>query len=553
MTSPGRRDRPERIPAAIATAAWAAAVIAAAGVAVAAPPAAVSRVTYLAGGSVYVGAGRSEGLAEGDTLWVVRDERTVAGLRVTFLSTHSASCDTFAVAARPQVGDAVRFRARPAEAAQAQAAADTLSVFEFSDAPADSVAPSPPSSARAMRPRAEPGNVMRGRVGVRFLAVQSELGSDFNQPALDLRLDGTDMAGSSLDFAADLRGRRTTRIVDGASQVEARTSVYRLSAAVHDAGGRRRLTLGRQSSPTLAAVSLFDGALAEVGGERWTAGLFGGSQPEPTHLRVSGDILEHGGFLEWRQAPLAARRWSVALGGVGSYENGELNRNFLFAQAFYRDARFSTWVTQEVDINSGWKRTAGEDLLAPTSTFVTASAQLPRGFALRAGYDSRRNVRLYRDRETPQTEFDDRLRRGAWAGASVRLWDRLRLGGDGRLHDAAGERGTSWSASAETWRLLVPGARALASYSRYRDDRTETWLLAGRLGADPLPWAHLGVGGGTRNSTDRLSGLESPVRWLSADLELGLPHRLLFTGTLERTLGDFENLLQEYAGLSWRF
>ena len=50
-------------------------------------------VTYLAGTSVYVGAGRDAGVAEGTLLTVFRGAATIATLKVVFLSSRQASCE----------------------------------------------------------------------------------------------------------------------------------------------------------------------------------------------------------------------------------------------------------------------------------------------------------------------------------------------------------------------------------------------------------------------------------------------------------------------------
>ena len=50
------------------------------------------RITYITGSSVYVDAGRNQGLREGDRLEVVRGDEVVGVLTLTFLSTNKASC-----------------------------------------------------------------------------------------------------------------------------------------------------------------------------------------------------------------------------------------------------------------------------------------------------------------------------------------------------------------------------------------------------------------------------------------------------------------------------
>ena len=51
----------------------------------------MSVVTYISGRSVYVGAGRADGVREGTLLEVLRARAVIATVRVAFLASHSAS------------------------------------------------------------------------------------------------------------------------------------------------------------------------------------------------------------------------------------------------------------------------------------------------------------------------------------------------------------------------------------------------------------------------------------------------------------------------------
>ena len=519
-------------------------VVAACGIAAAA---ATTRVTYLAGGTVYVEAGKLEGLREGDTLRVIRDGVGIAGLRVTYLSSHRASCDTFAVVQAPRVGDDVRFEPH-APLPVARAGADSSGAAAASgDSPAAATAAVDTTrSRRGPRP-------YRGRVGLRYLSIQSSNGAgSVRQPALDLRFDGTGIAGI-LDLAADARSRRTSWIrSDGSVQNDGQARVYRLALGLHDEAGRYRITLGRQTSPALAAVSLFDGALLESAGQRWSAGLFSGTQPEPADLGLSTDILEYGGFAGLHSPPRATRRWRMDLGAVSSYAGGQPNRDFAFAQASLQDPRLSLSGTQEVDFNRGWKIALGEPSWSATSTFLLARVQVVEPFAVRGGFDNRRNVRLYRDRLTPETDFDDRYRQGAWGGASLELIRHLRFDGDYRVRGGA-DASHTWSGSMEAFRLGPVHALVRGRYSIYRSDPTESQLLTLSFGLDPIPGTHVETSGGTRTTTDRASGIEERIEWQSVDFDLALARRWYVNGSYERDQGGVDRTTQAYTGLSWRF
>jgi hypothetical protein len=509
----------------------------------AAPIAGSARVTFLAGASVYVEAGRLDGLREGDTLTVIRDGGVIARLLARDLSSHRASCDTFAVVSAPAVGDLVRFVPHTADAGSA---GSPLASSGTEPALIDTAAAPPPDASRSR---------LRGRVGVHAIAVQSSAGSGFAQPAVDLRLDQRD-AGGAWDFALDVRARRTVATGGAASAPDRSTTrVYRMAAVLHDRDSRWRLSAGRQSSAGIASVSLFDGVLAEHNARRFSVRLFSGMQPEPLGMRLSNDILEHGAAVEWRSAPglEPRRRWSLAAGAVSSYHGAEPNRDFGFVQGFFSAPRVTMFVTQEADLARGWKRELGEPALALTSTFASARVVLHEGVTASAGYDNRRSVRLWRDRLTPENLFDDEFRQGAWAGVSVTPWKWLRVTTDGRLQGAAGDHATSWTGGAELVRVTPLLLTLRARMTRVDGDPTDAGLLSLALALDPAAGVHLELLGGSRFTRYTALGVEDRSRWEGVDADIAVGGHWYLSASYEHEHGDLADLHQEYAGISRRF
>ena len=365
-------------------------------------------VSQLSGGMVYVEAGRKDGLLEGDTLIVMRAGKPVAWLRAAYLASHRAACDTLRLLSLPKAGDLAQFTDRRLLVP----AGPSLPGGAGASPAWAGIAGTTPASAR--KPSL---SRLKGRVGLTYLLVDTDGRGRLSQAAVDARVLGTHLWGAPLDWTADVRTRRVSYDrAGGVTIAEGLTRVYRFNMSGYDASGRYFVTLGRQTASALASVSIFDGALAEARGRRWNSGLFVGAQPEPIRLGLSGEIMEMGAYVEYHQPEGSESHWSVTGGGVSSRQAGSPNRDFTFAQFYYTDGGLSLSASQEIDVNRGWKRDLGEPLLSPTSTFLSASARVAPHLSARGGYDNRRNVRLYRDYITPETAFDDRFRRGAWAG-----------------------------------------------------------------------------------------------------------------------------------------
>ena len=508
--------------------------------------AASAHVSYLAGRSAYVDVGQAEGLALGDTLRVTRGGRDVARLRVSFLSLHRAACDTLWTRTPLATGDEVTFRPGPVAGAPMPAADTTVAAVARADSIRREAVLPPPRARAAVR-----STRTRGRIGTRWLSVVTDGAGQFQQPGLELRLDDRDRMGGHVDAALDVRGRRTVRETPTGTELEELSRVYRASMTLRSEDGRQRLTLGRQSSPTLASISLFDGALAEWSGDRHAAGVFAGTQPDPLRYRWSGDIVEGGGFVEWHAPALAPARWAASLGGVSSRAGGELNRDFAFAQGWWFSRAVSASFAQELDVNSGWKLSAGEPPLSWTSSFATVRVPAGEHLALQSGFDNRRNVRLWRDRDTPETEFDDRYRQGAWGGATLDVGTHVRGGTELRV-GSGGDRSQTWTVNGELYRATRWNGLLRGRWSRFTSPASASGLLSLAAGFDPLPQSHVEWTGGWSRTRDSATGFEDVARWLGVDVDLALGGRWYANGGFERQSGAAGGSRLFQAGLSVR-
>jgi len=530
-------------------------------------------VTTVSLSSVYISAGEAEGLSAGDRLEVVRDGVVMALLEVRLTTPHKADCRRVEGTGEIRAGDAVRPGIAPAPAAATQPdpppdpAPEEAGTTAAGDPPAEAPAPAPePAPAPVTAPAPAPAAAthsglrafgLRGRVGVRFMGVwDSNDGPDYQQPAIDFRIDGTRVGGSDFDMYADVRARRSYRtFADGDSQTENRTRVYRLAGAWQQAGSPFRLTFGRLLSPSLAVVSLLDGFLGEYRKDRFAAGVFAGTEPDAEDFGYSGAVRDYGGFAEYGSAVAAKRRWAMTGGAVASHEEGTINREFLFLQGRYDDRRLSGFFTQEIDINRGWREEQEGDRWTATSGYASLRWRATDTFGLNAGYDSRRNVLLYRDYISPETDFDDRYRRGFWFGADGRAGDHFNYGISFRRSDA----GDDDTADAAT---ILLGLRGLTSAglnlstrgTRYTNVQLEGWLVSLAASFNLTARSLLEAYGGVRRETVLGSWVpEENHEWYGLNWDLFAGRHWMFTTTLERNQGQAEDNDQVYATMSYRF
>lgn len=488
---------------------------------------ALTKITYVSGASIYLEAGRDQGVASGDSAEARRDGRRVAGLIVREVTSRRALCDTFAVVSMPQIGDEVRYLARALPAA----AADS----NITDTGAS---PARPITSRSSR------RTWRGRIGAGFLNVDPENGSAIRQPTLDLRIDRW---GEAIDIHGDARGRSTG--VAGATDREAR--VYRLAATLHDDLSSRRLTFGRQVLSAAPGAAFFDGVVAEVDHGDWTFGAFGGGAPEPNDFAPSFSQVQAGGFARVRRTR-ERRSWSATLGFLDARYKGVIDRDALFLDLSHTAPGRSLFAAEEIDLNPGWKRDLGDPAVSATSTFVFGRQSIGRTLALDAGFDNRRSVRLARDRESSETAFDDRYRRGGSTGLTwePRLW--LRVAGSGRW-----SAGLPHASRSFTGMLYVRRPKALDLSLRLRatkiEGESDGWL---RVAEGEWTWGPSGrvvIRGGWEHWNDPNGITETADRWQGVELERSLGARIYGFASGERRDGDAGRVIQSQLGLGYFF
>lgn len=489
-------------------------------------------VVYLTGASIYIGAGRVDGLVEGQTVSVIRQDSIAATLRVVFLSSRQAACERIQGSVDIVVGDLIRYQPAPLTAPTAVVAARRTTRHRLS------------------------GPGIHGRIGARYLVAQESPGSGgFNQPSLDLRFDGLGVAGTPIGMTVDVRTRRTTSSrSDGTSTVDGHTRLYQAALLWNQPGSGFRLAVGRQYLTAVTSVSLFDGGLVEVGGSHLTVGAFGGTEPAPADLGYSREVQDFGGYFQLHSASGSGSPWSMTAGGVGSYSSGKANREFAFLQTSVSTRAFSFYGLQEVDYYRPWKVQQGESSISPTSTYVSTSLRPARWLALNVAYDNRRSVRLYRDAVDPATSFDDAYRKGVWSGISL-IGRRVRLSGDVRFSDG----GSSGSATAYTGTFGLDRMTPLhlgftGRFTQYRNATIDGTILTGRLGADPWQAMHVDLTGGLRNENVPLADpSHRNISWYGVDVDVSIARSWYLSLSGQRERAPDITTTQFYGSLSWRF
>jgi hypothetical protein len=218
-------------------------------------------------------------------------------------------------------------------------------------------------------------------------------------------------------------------------------------------------------------------------------------------------------------------------------------------------SRASLMLQQDVDMTRGWKRDAGESAVTLTNTFASAHYRVSRAVDLDAGYDNRRNIRLYRDFVSPETQFDDTYRQGIWGGAGVGFARRYRVGLTARTNTGGSSGNANTYTALMAANHLTPAQLDFRLRStHYDNDASDGWMNTLTAGCSITEGWMFELFGGRRNDHSKLfSANDSNTSWFGADMDVDIGRSVYLNLSGEHNTGGEGSYNQVYSGVSWRF
>ena len=501
------------------------------------PPRNWAAVTYVSGSTIYLEVGSKQGVKEGTIFTVVRAGQTIGELSASFVSSSRTACAVTRSSSAITVGDSVSY---------------VPVVVEQVPTTLTAAGSRPVTRAGTRR------SPVRGRVGLRYLTINQPGGSTLRQPSVDLRLDGAQIGGSSMGLAVDVRMQRTS-VTGGSSSATSApagaTRVYQAALIRQSSPTGTRLAMGRQFATVLSPIGIFDGVALDVNGSKWSGGGLVGTMPDGGSFAPSAATTEAGLWLQRHSAQGSASPWSATVGAIGSYNRGEIDREFAYLRGTLNTRVVSIYAAEEIDVNRGWKRQAEGSFATFTSTVLTAQVSMSRALSISGGLDSRRSVRLYRDFVNPEIAFDDALRQGQWGEVSLRPSRHFRLSSDIRSSGGGSEgKSQAFTASASATQLTPLGLGLRARTTQYTGAITEGRLSSVAVEVAPGQAVRLSLNAGVRTSLMPSAGLPATrLTWAGGDLDVAVGRSLYIMLSTYRESGTASASVQTYAAVTWRF
>ncbi|MCA9732435.1 MAG: hypothetical protein H6696_13120 [Deferribacteres bacterium] len=376
-------------------------------------------VKYISIESVYIDAGRDDGLAAGDTVQVVRDNQIVAYVVIKNIAKNSASCQVIRSVINIKTGDKINLpHARPVE---------SLTIHTTAEENQQKVSRHVRSMDRANR--------VRGYISTQNSIQIDDTGRNLTsmQPGFSGILRVENLFNSGIDFRMRQRSRYHKRssgydALDRDSAWQNRFFEFSFSQTDHDADWQ--YGIGRVFSPHIRGIGYIDGAhISRRVSERVRLGVAAGADPDEQTLNVNGSRNKFGAFATVEAGSYENKRLASTMAYAGSYDTGTVNREFLYLQNnFYWAKRLSLYQNVEVDFNRGWRKDAAGTAVSFSNFYLSANMKVWRFISMYFSYDARKNVRTIQTMHTPDSLFDDALRTGLSSGFVFAPGSRMRGG-----------------------------------------------------------------------------------------------------------------------------
>jgi len=448
-------------------------------------------VKYISASAIYLDAGRSAGLQVGDHGVVLRGSDTLATIEVTYISEKSASCNVLSTTGEVKPGDA----------AVMVISAPKVEAPLPSPRELPPPSPAPGWSAQPAKPKSTSDWKVKGRVAAQIYYQDDRTASnfDYNQPSLTVQSEIKHARGFTISLR--MRARRTNRTI-GESKWDNRY----YEAALKGKSSRFPISwaVGRTTPGRVAGVGYLDGMSGDYKiTPELTAGAFAGSNPDLGGGSTQWDHRKGGLFALYEKGDWSTRRISSMAALIGSYNAKDIEREFLYlSNDFVYNQQLSFFQSAEVELNRGWRKDVAGGSLTLSSFMLSSRWTATKKHSLSLNYNNRLPTRMYEDRTTPDTLFDDALRQGVRLGLSSRLPLNFRSNLDFGVNGTYGQK-TATSASGGLMHPNLLWTRISTSYraSWFDSEYSQGFQYSLSL-SRPLKWGiDVGLVGGSSSYT----------------------------------------------------
>ena len=540
-------------------------------------------VKYVTQGAAYLDGGRSSGLAEGMKLEVKDDvkasppgttgmeagpdanggKRVVAELEVVSVAETSAVTEIKSSTRDVKKGDLAYLSAADQALLVEQRTLSSTrkypQVVTFSEGdPLEEEA-----RAEVPRPPMPSVNRARGRIGFDYGGIHSGDGLNSTQVGLVLRADITRIGGTYWNLNGFWRGRLQSQ--DSTVQPtlqELINRTYTLSMTYDNPNSPWVMGFGRLYLPWAPSLDTIDGGYF---GRRLhkgiTAGIFGGSSPDPTSWNYEPGRRLAGTYINFEGGSFEGFRYTSTFGAAMSMVYGQFDRPLGFVETglFYKRV-LSIYDSAQVDSPPGTEALAppGMGVAAPgfglARSFVTVRIQPIERLSFDLNHNYFRDVPTFDPNLVGTGLLDKYLFQGFSAGVRGEVVRHVTLyttlGSSSRSGDARNSINQMYGVTLD--RIWHTGIRADVHYSRFNssfgDGQYEVVSLSRNLGEK----FYFELLGGQQSFVSSATS-NNRSRFVTSMMDVNLGARYFISGGLTVQRGNLMNYDQWFTMLGYRF
>ncbi|NDQ57046.1 MAG: hypothetical protein GZ088_08235 [Acidipila sp.] len=508
------------------------------------------RIKYGTEGVVYLDGGQNAGLNKGMTLTVKRPQHgepdgfhTLGEVQVTAVGTASAVCEIRSVTSlsdQIQVGDIAYLSAQDVQTLQAQQ--ETAGMRRYPQVVTFTEGDPLDEKQREYVPRAPSPEInrARGRIGMDYTTIR---GMNASIPAsyqvgFVVRADVTRIGGTYWNLSGYYRGRFSSQGRGPQQQTltDLINRTYQIGFIYSNPQSKWVMGIGRLFLPWAPTLSTIDGGyFARRLSKTTTAGIFGGSTPDPSAWNYSPGRQIAGSFLNYESGSFDATRFSSTVGLAVTRLHWKREREFAFAETgvFYK-RYFSIYHSMQADMvppdvaapgsaaggGTAGGNTASKRSAAITQSFLTVRIQPNSRFSFDVSHNYFRNTPTFDPRLIGTGLVEKFLFEGFSGSVRVELPYQLSLYSSLGRSSRSGDVRPSWNQlyGVTMGRIWRTGIRADLRYSKFDSSfgrGTYQALSLSRQFGENMRWE---IQGGQQDFLSSLTR-QNRARWINSNLD----------------------------------
>jgi len=498
-----------------------------------------TEVVYVTSEAVYVNAGSLVGIKKGDLGSIQRDGETISQIEVVFVAEKTSSCKLITPSGVVQIGDKVSLIIEDIHDDSSQNIFETDE--QISSNPIEII-----KSNQKEKDSLEKKSRLRGKIGLQYY-YQDDLEArnyDYSMPSLTGSIRVDNLLQTDFSMNVRFRARRYYRNYETSyTRSDWNNRIYEVSLSYHNALNPLSYSIGRVLSRQISGIGTLDGALLDYDiTPQLKSGIFAGGQPDLENTSPQFNETKAGVFLAFENEINKSIHSSATVALAGKYNSGDISKEFMYEQLNLNyKGIWGIYQSSEIGLNRGWRKEAEGNSLTLSNVLLNLRYTPTRKLMTYVSYDTRKLVRTWETKETPDSLFDDSYREGIRVGLSLRLPSKIYLSVRSGIRNSGSDNNSTntYAFSVGKHDILETGIRAEIASNFYKNCFSKGYQPTFRVDKTLFGKYYTAVQIGQNNyELNSSNGEVITNNWLKLSMDSRLTKRIYVSAYTEFYRGD---------------